>query len=147
VGDIAAKLSVHKSTVTAALHSLADKQLISYRPYASPTLTQAGRRIAARVQHRHDVLKKFLQEVLMVEEPVAEANACRLEHAVDREILEHLADFVDFVQRCPRGAARWVRGSGYACDPEDFHGEKCEECLTAGLEELRRRRANSEGKP
>ncbi len=136
VTDIADRLSVRKASVTQALRSLAEKGLVHYRPYVSPTLTVAGERIAARVQHRHDVLKRFLNSVLLVEPDVAEANACRLEHAVDKEVLEHLAHFMDFVQRCPRGGAKWIRGYEYFCDP-DTEIEKCERCMQMALDDYR----------
>ena len=136
VTDIAARLSVRKPSVTLALRSLAEKGLVHYQPYAQPTLTQTGQTIANRIQHRHDVLKQFLTNVLLIEDKLAEANACRLEHAVDREVLEHLAHFVDFVQRCPRGGAKWIRGYEYHCDPEGEH-EKCERCMELALDEYR----------
>jgi DNA-binding transcriptional ArsR family regulator len=56
VTDIAERLSVSKAGVTQALRSLAGKGLVEYSPYISPTLTETGKRIAERVQHRHDVL-------------------------------------------------------------------------------------------
>jgi len=136
VTDIAKRLSVRKPSVTLALRSLAEKGLIHYQPYAQPTLTVAGRTIASRIQHRHDVLKRFLVDVLLIEDRLAEANACRIEHAVDKEVLDHLAHFIDFVQRCPRGGAKWIRGYEYHCAPEGEH-EKCERCLQLALDEYR----------
>jgi DtxR family Mn-dependent transcriptional regulator len=136
VTDIAEHLSVRKASVTQALRSLADKGLIHYRPYLSPTLTEAGQQIADRVQQRHDVLKRFLTDVLLVKPALAEESACRLEHAVDREVLTHLARFIDFVHRCPRGGAKWIRGYEYTCDP-GADAEKCERCMEAALREYR----------
>jgi DtxR family transcriptional regulator, Mn-dependent transcriptional regulator len=138
VTDIAERLSVSKAGVTQALRSLAEKGLVDYRPYVSPTLTETGARVAERVQHRHDVLKRFLIKVLLIDPELAEANACRLEHAVDKSVLEHLAHFMDFVQRCPRGGAKWIRGYEYYCDP-DKETEKCERCMEMALDEYRSR--------
>jgi len=140
VTDIAEKLSVRKPSVTQALRSLADKGLLHYRPYASPTLTDTGRRIAAGIQHRHDVIKRFLTQVLLVDPDVGEKNACRLEHAMDKEVLGHLMHFMQFVQRCPRGGANWIRGYEYFCDPEN-ETEKCERCMQMALDEYREQRA------
>ncbi len=146
VTDIAERLSVRKPTVTLALRSLAEKGLVHYQPYAQPTLTESGRKIAQRVQHRHDVLKRFLVDVLLLREDLAEANACRLEHAVDKEVLDHLAHFVDFVQRCPRGGAKWIRGYEYYCEPETEH-DKCERCLELALAEFQKTEAKAKGAP
>jgi len=136
VTDIAARLSVSKAGVTQALRSLAAKGLVDYRPYVSPTLTKTGQHVAERVQRRHDVLKRFLSEVLLVDSELAEANACRLEHAVDRSVLERLAHFMDFVQRCPRGGSKWIRGYEHSCAP-DQETEVCERCMEMAINEYR----------
>lgn len=90
VSDIAAELSVHKSTVTAALKNLTEKGLIDYVPYGHATLTSAGRDIALRVAHDHEAIRGFLTDVLQLEEDAAEANACRMEHVMDRGVLNRL---------------------------------------------------------
>ena len=136
VTDIAARLSVSKAGVSQALRSLAAKGLVDYRPHVSPILTKAGQHLAEHVQHRHDVLKRFLSEVLLVEPELAEANACRLEHAVDRSVLERLAHFMDFVQRCPRGGSKWIHGYEHSCDP-DKETETCERCMEIAINEYR----------
>ena len=141
VTDIAEQLSVSKAGVTQALRSLAARGLVDYRPYVSPTLTEAGRRIADRVQHRHDVMKRFLVQVLLIKPDLAEANACRLEHAVDKGVLEHLIQFMDFVQRCPRGGAKWIRGYEHFCDP-DQETDTCERCMQMALDEYREKHHN-----
>jgi len=146
VTDIAGRLSVRKPSVTLALRSLAEKGLVHYHPYAQPTLTEAGQTIANRIQHRHDVLKRFLVDVLQIGDQVAEANACRIEHAVDKEVLDHLAHFVDFVQRCPRGGTTWLRSYEHSCDPGQEHGE-CERCLEQALAEFRQHSPSRQGQP
>jgi DtxR family Mn-dependent transcriptional regulator len=133
VSDIAERLSVSKPGVTQALRTLTAKKLINYRPYVSPTLTPAGKAVADRVQYRHDMLKRFMQDVLLIEADRAEENACRIEHAVDRDVLEHIARFTDFVGRCPRAGARMVRGYDYFCHPEK-DGGTCQACIDAGLD-------------
>jgi DtxR family Mn-dependent transcriptional regulator len=108
VRDIAKALSVHKSTVSAALKSLADKSLINYSPYETTTLTPRGRRIAEEVSHSHGVIRRFLTDVLLVDEGVAEANACRMEHDVDKAVLDRLVLFARFLRRHPRAGRLWI---------------------------------------
>jgi DtxR family Mn-dependent transcriptional regulator len=91
--DIAAALSVHKSTVTAALRSLAEKGLVNYSAYEAATLTADGRKIADDVIRRHKIIRDFFTEVLAVDPLVADTNACRIEHVLDAEVLERLAEF------------------------------------------------------
>ena len=99
--DIADVLSVHKSTVTAALKNLSEKGLVNYSPYEISTLTPRGRQIAQRIADRHDVIVGFLVEVLSVDEAMAQAAACRMEHDLDNEVLDRLRLFAEFVKRCP----------------------------------------------
>jgi DtxR family transcriptional regulator, Mn-dependent transcriptional regulator len=101
VRDIAASLSVHKSTVTAALKSLAEKGLVNYSAYEAATLTADGGEIAQDVIRRHKIVREFFIEVLSIEHDIADANACRIEHVLDAEVLERLASFAEFVKNCP----------------------------------------------
>jgi DtxR family transcriptional regulator, Mn-dependent transcriptional regulator len=101
VRDISAALSVHKSTVTAALQSLAKKELVNYVAYEAATLTPAGRKVADDVIQRHEIVRSFFIEILAVDEATADANACRMEHVLDAEVLERLASFAEFVKSCP----------------------------------------------
>lgn len=101
VRDIAATLSVHKSTVTGALRNLSERGLVDYAPYEIATLTAKGEQVARRIARRHEVIRNFLLQVLSVSEDLAEAGACRMEHDLDRETLERLRLFAEFVKRCP----------------------------------------------
>ncbi len=108
VRDIAENLSVHKSTVTSALHNLADRGLVKYSPYEIARLTPRGRRIAREVTRHHNVIHKFLTEVLLIDDETAEENACRMEHVVDRQVLERLTYFARFIEECPRAGREWL---------------------------------------
>ena len=112
VRDVAKALAVDKSSVTAALNSLSDKGFINYRPYRSPTLTSRGKKAAADIIGRHEVIRRFLSQILLVSEDVADANACRMEHVLDREVLERLSLFAEFVKECPRAGEDWLQMFG-----------------------------------
>ncbi len=98
VRDVAAAMGVHKSTVTAALKSLSEKGLVEYSPYEVTTLTASGRKAAAEVLRRHELIRDFLTDVLLIDEAVADANACRMEHAMDAEVLERFAMFAELAK-------------------------------------------------
>lgn len=99
VRDLARRLGVNNSSVTAALKSLAERDLVNYDPYEVITLTDRGREAAEEIQHRHDVLRGLLTEVLGVDAAAADDYACRLEHAVDAALLERLDRFMAFARR------------------------------------------------
>jgi DNA-binding MarR family transcriptional regulator len=63
VKDIAQKLGVLRGSVTGALKSLAEKELIHYEPYSFITLTRKGASIAREITRRHAVIKNFLKNV------------------------------------------------------------------------------------
>ena len=113
VRDIAAEMSVHKSTVTSALRGLAEKGLVNYSPYEVVTFTSKGKKAARDVARRHEIIQRFLAEVLSVDDEVAEANACRMEHVVDREVLERLGMFAEFARACPRAGEDWLEHFRY----------------------------------
>jgi DtxR family Mn-dependent transcriptional regulator len=134
--DISKRLGVNRSSVTGALHSLAERKLINYAPYDFATLTPEGEEIAANIDHRHVVLRDFFVKVLGVETAKAEDSACRMEHAVSETILDRLAVFVDFIQICPRLDIGWIEETGYFCDrPESV--ENCERCISRCLADLK----------
>jgi len=108
--DIATRVRVHKSTVTAALRSLSAKGLVIYTPYAAVQLTDAGRRVAAQVCRRHRQLRRFLGEVLGLASGEADATACRVEHAVDREVVDRLVRLGEFLE----SSAEWRAWAGRA---------------------------------
>ncbi len=95
--DIASRVGVHKSTVTAALRALSARGLVRYSPYAAAELTAAGRKAAAVVRRRHLLLRRFLAEVLGMGAAEADSTACRLEHAVDSDVLDRLVRLGEFL--------------------------------------------------
>jgi len=109
VNIIAKKLKVGLSTVTAALKSLAAKELIHYQPYSYVTLTETGVTIGEQLAHKHQVLVYFLTTILALSQDEAEVNAHRLEHAVEDDVLQRLISFVQFLEECPRGGMDWIK--------------------------------------
>lgn len=95
--DIAKRLAVSKSSVTGALRLLKEKGLANYEPYDYVTLTDAGRTIAEEIVRKHNILKSFFESILGVETEVAQAAACRAEHALGSEIIARLLAFSEFV--------------------------------------------------
>jgi len=93
-GLIANRLGVHKSTVTIALRQLETLKMISYSPYQEVHLTVDGFKHAESVIKRHEVFYRFLKDVLDVNDELAEATACRLEHALPAEIVDRFVDYV-----------------------------------------------------
>jgi DtxR family Mn-dependent transcriptional regulator len=133
--DIALRLGVTKASVTAALRALGERGLVNYQPYSHITLTAQGQALAREVIRRHETISRFFHEVLGMEPGPAEANACRVEHAVDDEVMARLGAFLEALDSCPRSGAVWRQALAKrcACAAEAGH---CRTCLRACLESL-----------
>lgn len=100
--EIAERLNVTKASVTGALRQLKASGLVNHDPYSYITLTEEGERIARDVTRRHEILADFLFRVLGLDECAAGENACRIEHAIDQEVLDRLVAFVSYLDSdCP----------------------------------------------
>lgn len=142
--DIARKLKVSNASVTGALRSLAEKDLIHYAPYDVITLTAQGKAIAKDVARRHEVLKDFFMKVLSIEDKVADKAACKMEHSIPKIILERLVAFAEFIEVCPRGGSSWIKGFNYYCD-QGTSQDHCISCVSSTLEETIEQRKNWKG--
>jgi len=80
--DIAGHLHVSKASVTKAMGILRDAGLIEQAHYGLIRLTSQGRLRADEVLQRHGMIKRFLTEVLEIDDSIAEQDACRMEHAI-----------------------------------------------------------------
>jgi len=146
VRDISRALGVHKSTVTAALRSLAEKKLVSYEPYEAATLTPQGRRTARRLDERHLILRDFLEDVLGIAPEKADSSACRIEHAVDEEVMERFLCFLAFLREHPRSRVRWLKEFRRFCR-DGSAGRSCRECIERYLETLKAREPKAGSDP
>ena len=126
--DISRAQNVASSTVTATLQSLAGKGMVNYEPYALITLTDKGRKRAEQLATRHRIVRNFLQDVLGLEARQAEATACDMEHAVDRQALNRFVCFLAFIQRHPPARVDWLDAFRHFIR-EGADGQSCEQCV------------------
>ncbi len=110
VQDIADAVGVHKSTVSTALQSLSGKDLVNYEPYRAATLTEAGRKEAVEIDRKHRLIRRFMTSVLMLDVKTADENACRVEHALDADVSQRLADFLAFIEDSAAESSEWLEG-------------------------------------
>lgn len=107
ITDIAGELSLSKPSVHRAVSQLRDAGLVNQEPYGQVTITDLGRKYALGIVQRHQLIKRFLCEMLGVDKEVAEQEACQMEHAISHDTAQKLADFLSFALddkesfRCP----------------------------------------------
>jgi DtxR family Mn-dependent transcriptional regulator len=130
VRDIAEQLNVAKSSVTFALRGLAKRDLVNYEPYQLITLTDQGRALAEQIRRRHKALSGFFTDVLDVDAGIADANACRIEHAVGDGVMRRLSCFVEFMSSSSVAAKELPRAFREYCARHRQSGD-CEGCKVA----------------
>lgn len=132
--ELSKRLNVNASSVTAALHALADRGLVNYAPYDLITLTPKGKRLGKKVVQRHQALRDFFARILSVSPDVANETACKMEHAVSQEVFDKLIHFLAFIEQCPRADPKWLERFQSYC--KDGRIPKvCEQCMTKDLQD------------
>ncbi len=119
VKDIAKKMNVKMPTVSSMLKTLNDRGMINYEKYEYVEMTRSGANVGKEMRRRHEVLNKFLTEILKIDRIVADEEACKMEHALSPETLDSLTDFMAFIQSCPRTGQSWLNYF------EEFRREGC----------------------
>jgi len=95
VSAIAETLGLRMPSVSEAIRSLKAAKLVLHNSYGSVRLSSRGRRAARAVDRRYTTLRRFLVEVLRVDEKTADRDACAIEHVVSSDTLRRLAAFLE----------------------------------------------------
>ncbi len=100
VTEIAERRGVNVASVTPAMRRLMKMGLVDYTARAYVDLTPKGMDIARRVKTRHNIIKRFLSEILGVSESNAAQDACAAEHMFSDETIDRVVRFFEYVERC-----------------------------------------------
>ncbi len=124
VKDIAKRMGVKMPTVSSMLKNLNSRGLVHYEKYEYVELTKDGADVGAEMRRRHDILFRFLTEILKIVPETADEEACKMEHNLSADTLDCLTDFISFIQECPRAGDSWLRSFA------DYrkHGRDPEQC-------------------
>ncbi len=101
VRDIAGEMDVNPASVSPAMKRLAEKELVRYSKRNYIELTEKGLFIARRTMTRHNLLSRFLTQILGIDRKQAERDACAMEHHLSEISMERLAAFFEFLAACP----------------------------------------------
>ena len=125
VKDISRLMNVKPSSVTAILDTLSKKGLVIHKRYGYVKLTPEGEKVAKDVEKRHDVLIKFLTEILEIDLETAKKDACKMEHTISPQTFRKLMKFIEFVKNRPiHEKPEWLKSFEYYFKT----GERSEEC-------------------
>ena len=109
VRDIARALGVTPPSATGAIQQLVQRGLVSHEKYEDVLLTEEGETVAVEVDRRHEELRAFFQDVLLLDAEMAETEACALEHSISAQTLGRLQDFLAAIRQCRRGQPGCVK--------------------------------------
>jgi len=95
VTDVALEMGISKPSVNKAINILKIQGYVQHEHYGLLSLTEEGESLARQVADRHFALKRFLHELLGVDEKKAEDEACRMEHAMSLETVGRLKAYLE----------------------------------------------------
>lgn len=98
--DVATNLGVSKASVNKAISSLKEDGLVDQPYYGDITLTEEGYEYGSAVLERHNLLFAFLTKELGIEDEVADAEACLMEHAISDESFEKWMAYIKKIEKC-----------------------------------------------
>jgi DtxR family Mn-dependent transcriptional regulator len=90
--ELAARLDVAPSSVTAMLKRLDEMGLVRYEPYHGVTLTTAGEQVALEVIRHHRLIESFLAQALEMPWDRVHDEAEVLEHYISEDLERLIAD-------------------------------------------------------
>ena len=97
--DVSEYLQYSKPSVSRAMGILRKEEYIQMDKDGAITLTQTGRALAEKILERHTVLSRLLM-TLGVSQETAEADACKMEHAISDESFQAIKRFTeDLIQK------------------------------------------------
>lgn len=88
--DIASALGISKASVSSMMNVLREAGYVTKEKYGAVSLTENGRKAAADIKRRYELLKKFLHDILGVEAAIAAEDACRMEHLISPETADQI---------------------------------------------------------
>jgi DtxR family transcriptional regulator, Mn-dependent transcriptional regulator len=99
ISDIAKRLKISKASVTQAISKLKKLGLVIHESYDPVTFTASGIEAAKKVRGKHRLIKKFLTEVLNIDNKIAEKDACLMEHVLSVTTINKISDFIEKAEK------------------------------------------------
>ena len=123
VRDVSEKIGANAASTSEAVKALVKKGFINYKPYGVITLNSKGRDTALLNIKRHEIIKQFLSESLMLEKDYSK----ELEFSMPDEVLDRFTAYLTFMQKCSCKEPKWLKSFEYYIK-ENKMPEKCAAC-------------------
>lgn len=101
--NLAEELHVVPGSITNTIKHLEIHGLVKHEPYRGVKLTAKGERLALDILRRHRLAERLLTDILNAEWSTVHESACRLEHALTRDVTTLLEKHLRNPKVCPHG--------------------------------------------
>ena len=96
-------MHVVPGSITNTIEHLESHGLVTHEPYRGVKLTLQGQRIALDIIRRHRLAECLLSELLKAEWSTVHEDACKLEHALSKQLTDLLEARLGYPKFCPNG--------------------------------------------
>jgi DtxR family Mn-dependent transcriptional regulator len=101
--ELVEELQVVPGSITNTIEHLEKHDLVVHEPYRGVRLTKKGEKLALDVIRRHRLAERLLTDILNVEWSDVHESACKLEHALTKDVLLLLEKRLGYPKYCPHG--------------------------------------------
>jgi len=101
--ELAKELRVVPGSITNTIEHLEKHGLVKHEPYRGVELTAKGEKLALDIIRRHRLAERLLTDILDAEWSDVHENACKLEHALTKEVVTLLEKRLGNPKFCPHG--------------------------------------------
>jgi DtxR family Mn-dependent transcriptional regulator len=101
--ELAEELHVVPGSITNTIEHLETHGLVEHEPYRGVKLTAKGERLALDILRRHRLAERLLTDILNAEWSTVHESACKLEHALTKDVTALLEKHLGNPKVCPHG--------------------------------------------
>jgi DtxR family transcriptional regulator, Mn-dependent transcriptional regulator len=134
VSDIGRRLELTRGSVSVAMQSLRKAGYVDQDANRFFHLTDRGQRAAVGIRARHDVVQRFLIDILALSPEKAHSESCRMEHLLTAETTRRLYTLLEFLKS--QGLQDdMVAAIQAGCPDCETQGSQCPCCGLAPLDD------------
>ncbi|MEM3731590.1 MAG: metal-dependent transcriptional regulator [Candidatus Bathyarchaeia archaeon] len=101
--ELAKELHVVPGSITNTIEHLERHGLVEHKPYKGVKLTKKGLKFALDIVRRHRLAERLLTDILNADWSIVHESACKLEHALTRDVIALLEKKLGNPKVCPHG--------------------------------------------
>jgi len=101
--ELAKELNVVPGSITNTIEHLERHGLVRHEPYRGVRLTAEGEKLALDILRRHRLAERLLTDILKADWSEVHESACKLEHALSKDIVKLLERKLGNPRVCPHG--------------------------------------------